>query len=382
MKNKRILYCFHSLSSHGGVEKIVSLKANYLASKFGYEIFIVTYAQFDKEIFFKLDPSIRVINLDIPKKKVHKSRFLNYLALKKYKKELAKKLFDTLLTYKPALSISLGGLEFEVLGKLKDGSIKIAEYHVTIGFFEYFNKSNSFFKSLRNKLYFRQFIHYASTYSRFIVLTDGDKEEWSRYLDNVEVIANPITIGEAILSTLDNKKVIAVGRYEPEKGFDELLRIWSKIILIYPDWKLYIKGSGSQKTYYNKFIKDHHMDESVVLEEPSVDMLEFYKDSAIFVSTSKFEGFSLVILEAMTFGIPIISFNCKHGPATLIENGFNGYLITPGDNDGFTNMLQKLMSDSNLRKELGNNSKIKSNIYDIDFIMKQWDELLVFLTKN
>lgn len=378
----KIVYCFHSLSAHGGVEKILTLKANYMVEKFGYDVTIITYEQFGKPVFFELNKGIKLIHLDIRKYDKKSSFFARQKNFFLFKKELRKQLFQTLLSIRPDITISMGTFEFYVLNKIPDGSKKIAEYHVTIGAFEVINKNLNPLKKMLAEFSFRRFIKNIRLYDRFIVLTEGDRKEWSGFSKNVVKISNPNTFQCFSKSALTNPIAIAVGRFEPEKRFDFLIEIWASVVSKYPQWKLVLKGSGSEEDRYRTIISEKSLENNVFIEPASHSLEEFYKNASLYLMASKFEGFSLVMLEAMEAGLPIVAFNCKYGPQELVHNNENGYLINQNDEDAYLKGIISLIENIEKRKKMGSCSAVVSRNYDIDFIMGKWKELFENLKKQ
>lgn len=373
----KIVYCFHSLFHHGGVEKILSVKANYLVHKLGYDVYIVTYDQQNRPIFFDFDKRIKIIEIGLGEFDSKSSFFIkrqynNYLKGKKF----IKKLEVVINEIKPDITISVGGNEFFFLNKLKDKSIKLAEYHVTIGAFDVINASLKGKRKIISDLSFSKFKRNIKQYEKFIVLTKGDKKEWSNYSSNVISIPNPQTFDAFDeVSTLQSKVAIAVGRFEPQKQFDHLINLWKDVVKSYPDWILKLKGSGSEKQNYLDLISKYDLQNNVIIEDPSHDMINFYKTASIYLMASTFEGFSLVMLEALELGLPIVAYDCKYGPSELVENKKTGFLVAFNDKTTYLNNILKLIENEDLRIEMGKNAKLKAKNYQLEKIMNEWDVL-------
>lgn len=382
----RIAYCFHSLFHHGGVEKILTTKANYLVQNFGFEVFIITYNQGDNPIFFELDDRIKVIDLEVGEFKYHKSNFIkSKIAYQEYKKEFKNKLTNVLKKINPDYSISLGGAEFYILNSIQeDGSIKLAEYHVTIGAFETINGNLTYLQKIRAKFSFQKFVNNIKKYNKFIVLTNGDAKEWSLFSKNVISIPNPQTfkINHDVLSIPREKLALAVGRFEPEKQLDQLILIWKEVVNRYPDWKLILKGSGSQKDYYQKLIHNNNLEANVLLEQPSAEMVTFYENASMYLMASKFEGFSLVMLEAMQSGLPIIAYNCKYGPSELINDTENGFLVELNNREYFLEKIFQLIENEELRRKMSIKAIENAKKYEIEKVMNIWKNLFEKLNND
>jgi glycosyltransferase involved in cell wall biosynthesis len=375
----KIAYCYHSLNHHGGIEKVLSIKANYLVQQLGYEVYIIIYNQQEKPVFFDFDERIKIIDLMLGEFAYDSNNFIkNQIAYQKYRKNFKTQLTNILSEIRPDYSISLGGGEFYILNSIKqDGSVKLAEYHVTIGAFEIINKDLKGIGKLRAKMSFKRFISNIKKYNKFIVLTNGDQKEWSGFSTNVISIPNPQTfkIESQNLPQQREKLAVAVGRFEPEKQFDKLILFWKEVVSKFSDWTLVLKGSGSEEVYYRRLIVENALEDNVIIEEPSTQMDDFYKRSSLYLMASKFEGFSLVMLEAMQSGLPIVAFNCKYGPSELINDKENGFLINTNDDEGFLKTIILLIEDENLRREMSLKAIENAKEYEIEKIMNIWKNI-------
>lgn len=366
-----------------GVEKILSVKANYLVDKLNYDVYIVTYNQQNRPIFFNFDKRIKIIDLDVGEfdnaSSFIKRHYNNYLKGEKF----IKKLEILINEIKPDITISVGGNEFFFVNKLKDQSIKLAEYHVTIGAFDVINANLKGKQKILSNLSFSKFKNNLKQYKKFIVLTKGDRKEWTNYSSNVISIPNPQTFDAFDeVSTLQSKVAIAVGRFEPQKQFDHLIILWNDVVKSYPDWILKLKGSGSEKQNYLDLIARYDLQQNVILEEPSHDMINFYKNASMYLMASTFEGFSLVMLEALELGLPIVAYDCKYGPSELVENNKTGFLVAPKDKTTYLNNILKLIENEDLRIEMGKNAKLKAKNYQLEKIMNKWDVLFKSLKND
>lgn len=171
------------------------------------------------------------------------------------------------------------------------------------------------------------------------------------------------------------KKIIAAGRLDKIKGFDLLLKIWAKLESNYPEWILEIYGSGEEEKALEK-IKSELKLQNVYLKGRSENICKCMKVSSIYAMTSSQEGFPLVLLEAETMGLPIVSFNCPHGPSEIVSHNKNGFLIEPNNLDDFADKLSLLIEDEQLREQFGKASFELSKRFNKEKIFTQWTELL------
>ena len=175
-------------------------------------------------------------------------------------------------------------------------------------------------------------------------------------------------------STCTTKKIIAVGRLREEKGFDRLIDIWKMISEKYPDWQLNIFGEGYLKDELNNKIKTSNL-KNITLQGSTSNISKEYSTSSICVSTSYLEGFSLTLLEAMRHGVPCVAFDCPFGPRSIIRDANCGFLVENGDIRIFADRLCRLIENDELRIQFSQNSIERAKRFDVDIIMKQWQDL-------
>jgi glycosyltransferase involved in cell wall biosynthesis len=210
----------------------------------------------------------------------------------------------------------------------------------------------------------------------FVALTDADREDYARLLAGsgtaVVCIPNaaPWPIGES--STLDGKVVVAAGRLAARKGFPRLVRAYAPIARAHPDWQLHIYGNGPERSALRRLISNRDLGSQIVLRSHSDDIESVYLSSAVFALSSHAEGFSMVLIEAMSKGLPVVSFDIPRGPAEVIRDGHNGRLVKDGDLAGFTAALAQIIEDDDLRHQMGAAALATAKEYDTDTIAGRW----------
>jgi len=369
------------LFNPAGMERVITIKANYLADILDYEVSIITTEQMRRPVFYPLSPKVHLYHLDIYFTKYFGNEnyiqklIRRFVKLKKYKKRVSK-LLDVI---RPDITITtLGGLDIEFIIDLKDGSIKIGELHFPKNFRKIQTRKmhNSLFPKLIGEMMTSGFIRKCKKLKRLIVLTEEEKSFWSD-TENILVIPNPLPFVPEKFSTLENKKAIAIGRLNYEKGFDMLIEAWKKVAEKRPDWKLDIIGKDyGQKNILLQMIADNHLEDQVQLSEPVRYIENVYPEYSMFILPSRYlEALPMVLLEAMACGVPLVAFDAPCGPKDVIKDGENGFLVKIGEIGALADKINQLIESSDLRKTMGNTAKEMSADYRVEKIMTRWDQL-------
>ncbi|HIZ85035.1 MAG TPA: glycosyltransferase family 4 protein [Candidatus Coprenecus stercoravium] len=369
----KIVYCIPSCHNSGGMERVLSVKANYLAQC--HDITIITTSQHNKEPYFTFSSNIKLIDLDINYDDLENlSPYKKIFYLSK-KKALHKKRLKTVLhSIKADIVVSLFTHEISFLYKIKDGSSKLLELHFSKYFRnldDKYNNANILKKTISRLLNYRDF-NLTKKYNKFIVLTQEDKLDW-KGLKNIDVIPNPISFSSNIKTDYHSKEVIAAGRLCPQKGFDLMIKIWSKLNKdIQEQWHLTIYGSGPDEKLLQELIYSYNLEKNITLHAPVKNITHEYLNSSIFCFTSRYEGFGMTLAEAMSCGLACISFDCPCGPSEIIDHQ-NGILIKSFDINSFVSKLEQLMQDESLRKNIGEKAyySIRSQ-FSLEKIMQKW----------
>lgn len=368
----RIVYCIPALYNSGGMERVLTLKANYLVNQ-GYDIHIITTDQSDRPNFFELDNRIQTHDLGINHEENNGGplwKKLKDFPIKRYKHR--KRLSQLLGELKADIVISMFGEEAFFVTKIGDGSIKVLEYHFSKLKRLQYNRTGLW--AWVDRWRTRQDEQVVQSFHRFVVLTEEDRELWGK-LPNMCVIPNPLPFESNECANISIKRIIAAGRYDYQKNFEALIDIWSRISSDYPDWCLDIYGDGLLRPQLQEQIDKLHLRDSLVLRKPTKDIAREYLSSSIYAMTSRYEGLPMVLLEAQSVGLPIISYACKCGPRDIITNGVDGFLIDEGDIDTFVSQLRLMMEQEELRKEMSVSAHRASKRYHLPTIMSKWKNL-------
>ena len=402
-KPYKIVFCTPALYSTGGVERVVSYKASYFAEQLGYDVTIIVTEGKGRACYFLLSDNVKVINFELGFEELWKASFLKKVYLYLTKQRQYKRLLkDELMRIRPDITISMLRREINFLMDIPDGSKKIGELHVNRANYRNFeaNDSNGL-KRLFARYWMKSLLGKLRRLDQLVVLTDKSKASWPE-LSNVTVIPDPITIevkseergvrreegGESNDSRGKcTKRVVTIGRYAYQKGYDLLLQAWAEASRIRElenceEWTLDIFGQGDQ-TDYRELMAELGIDANRChLNGPVEDVVSAYLDSSIFVLSSRFEGFGMVLVEAMAYGLPVVSFDCPAGPDEIITDGVDGLLVPAGDVHALAEKLMALMSDENLRRRLGQQALLTAQRYDMTTLAGQWIALFEKVIKN
>jgi len=368
----RIVYCIAGTYNSGGMERVLANKANFFVNQ-GNEIIIVTSDQKNRVPYFQLSDAIKQIDLGINYCDTVNSNFIKKTSAYK-RKQMAheRKLKELLMQLKADIVISMFDHEVSFLYKIKDGSKKIVEIHFSR--FKRLQYGRSGIMGLIDKYRSKHDLFLVQQYDAFVVLTQEDKGYWGE-LPNITVIpnANSFVINES--ADLINKQAIAVGRYDFQKGFEDLINIWELVHQQEPAWKLNIYGKGELQSKFEQMIKERNLETSIQLCSPIKDIQNAYLTSSMCLLTSKYEGLPMTLLEAQACGLPLIAYACKCGPKDVIQDNVNGYLIEEGDQKGMTEKIVFLMQKEDKRKAMGVEAKRLSSNFEEEKVMQQWTSL-------
>ncbi len=375
-KRFKIVYCTPSLYMAGGVERVLTLKANYFAENYGYDVTIIITDGENRAPFFHLSDKVHVINLGINFEDMWHRSFLKriFLYIPKERK-FKKKLSEELNRIKPDFTISLLRREINFLTDIDDGSKKIGEIHINRAHYRNFtpNRTNPF-KDLFAKFWMHGLVDKLKQLDRFVVLTEYDRQAWQE-IPRVDVIPNPLPFYPEISKEDRRHRVIAVGRYFDEKGYDMLLKAWAIIEENNDDWELEIYGDGN-KLYYEKLADSLKINKKRCRLSDSIsDVQKEYLDSSLFVCTSRFEGFGMGIIEAMACGLPVVAFDCLWGPRSIIIDGEDGLLVENGNIEKLASTIITLINNPSRIFEMGQNARKNVKRFNIDDIAKKWRRL-------
>lgn len=372
----KLLYVDNSLAIHGGLERVLTDKLNWLVEDGACEVCLITANQGNRPIVFPLSPKVKYYDIGIMFHQVYR-----YSGWKRY--HLLLKL-HRLFRYQIAEMIHLFSPDIIVCTRLDcisdvikvRGAIPVV-YESHHSFLAYKFEKYSWLQRIRVKFWH----HALKKVQMIIALTQGDALEWKKINPHVQVIPNVVHLNDMkIFSDCCAKSVIFVGRYSYQKNIQSLLQIWELISQRFPDWQLHIFGGyGDQNDIFQSNINIRN---NIFIHPPTNAILEEYINSSILLMTSRFEPFGLVLPEAMSCGLPVVAFDCPYGPADIITDGIDGFLIKNRNIEEFVDKVCMLIEDKDLRHRIGMAGALSSQRYRADVVMPQWLDLFMQLSKK
>lgn len=357
----KILYITPSISGNGGVERVLAIRTKYLIDRYGYDINFFTYDFSLKPTFFDFHPKVKIQNGALKGNKILK--ILHYY---NQVKEQIRNIQPDIIVI---CDFGWKGFCFNYFVNTKIPVV--FEVHGSM-----YNETKPakilFLNNIRAKV--RKWL--LSKFQNVVYLSEESEKEWGY---KGIVIPNILSYLNCSQSDLEAKKVIVIARHSYEKGIDRLLAIWEKITKKHPDWKLEIFGDGILFEDNLKLSQKLKITSTVEFYKPLKDIQKKYLDSSIYLMTSRQEGLPMSLLEAMSFGLPIVAYDCPVGPKAIIENNVNGFLIREADQDSFVQKTLELIENKELRSIIGMQAKKSAQKYDPIQIVQKWDEFFTSL---
>lgn len=372
---RKIVYCIPSLHIHGGMERVVTLKANYLADCASYDVYIVMTDAKGQAPFFPLSPKVHLVQLDENFEELWNQplwrRIFLYL---KHRRGYRRKLTQFLMDLRPDITISTLRREINFLCDIPNGSKKIGEIHMNRKYFRTLSHEGclrGIYRALQ-KYWERQLIHSLSKLDAFVALTDRDAQQWTE-LNNVHVIPNPLAFYEEHPKRVENNTAMAMGRFCHQKGFDLLVQAWQKVVPQHPDWALHFYGDDGED--FRRYIAQYNMEGSCFSHPFTDDTQAAMNRHSFFVLGSRFEGFGMVMAEAMACGLPVVAFDCPFGPREIIHDGEDGLLAKAEDTDDLADKLCRMIEDAPLRQQMGERAHKNIRRLHMEKIGRMWTDL-------
>lgn len=374
----KVVYCHCSLFNPGGMERVLLNKVRWLTEA-GYEVVVVTTDQQGRKPFYEFPAGVRMIDLGInyslDNEKPLLERIPSYLRKRRLHR---RRLTDLLMREHADITVSLYPSESSFIPSIKDGSKKVLELHFNRYFRVQYGRKGLI--GLIDRFRSSQDEKLARKFDSFVVLTEEDINYWGK-LPNITAIPNA-ALPMPLKSDCTAKRIIAVGRLDFQKGFDRLIDIWElvKKNTASEGWRLDIFGQGEWREKLNAMIDEKGLSDSASVNAPTADIAREYAGSSILAMTSNYEGFPMVMIEGMSAGLPVVTFDYKCGPRDIITHGADGIIVRDGDLESFAEALLQLMADDERRQKMGRAATAVVDRYSEEREMEQWVSLFKKIT--
>lgn len=373
----RILYVIQSIARWGGIERVLTDKMNALVRLYGYEVFLLTVDQGTHAFPFALDERVHVQDLAICFH--HQYR---YSGLRRYydrwcrNRLFRRRLSDSITAISPDIIIGTTANYVAQINALRGNIPFVVESHSGYAHVMEFEQMRWYHRWQIQRLY-RQLSHVTGIVS----LTSSDARCWQQIHHQVWTIPNVVHLNDTgRTSECTEKRVIFVGRFSQQKNIPGLIEIWKAVHKRHPDWQLDIYGDGEYRQRFEQEIEA--LDIRINIFMPTGQIMERYCESSVYVMTSAYEPFGLVLVEAMSCGLPVVAYDCPYGPGDIIEEGKNGFLVAQGNVEQFVERLSLLMADEELRRKMGQQAQQSAFRYDTSQIMPLWKQLFLSLSER
>lgn len=376
----RIAFLCNNFKSLNGVERIWSQKLSLLAEREVDQIYLITYNQYGAPFSFPLSEKVR--HIDLATRYISRCSFNGiWQYIDRYKSELAfrRTLNDCLTTIRPDIVVcsDMHVADLKALLSVKLPVVRIVECHCgRSAYFEDLAKIKGLFEKTKQYLLKKRLLRAVSRFDRIVVMTEAERADWKQK-DKVVSIPNMLVrYPEEIQKDRHlYRRVISVGRYAYQKGYDLLLKAWRTVEERHPDWSLDIYGSldGGMGEYEQLQCQIEVLGlNTVSLHSATTDIYSSYLESDIYVSASRFESFGLVLVEAMACGLPVVGFESPYGPTSIIKDGSIGILVPPYDIQQLAEVICQMIERPEERIRMGGNGRLESKRYLPEQIMPIW----------
>ena len=381
----KLLLTTHSLANPGGMERVLVNKITWLKKHTDWEILVVTTDQMGRDLFYPVPEGIRLVDLGINYSEDNGKGFAATVLGDLRRRRLhRKRLEELLMKERPDIVDCQYPGECGFVPALKDGSRKVMELHQSKLFHYQYNRSGLMGLADRYRAWADERL--VRKFDRFVVLTEEDAAMWGD-IPGMRVIPNAAkNLGAPVIRTYesgtadsieDRKRVIAVGRLDYQKGFDRLIDAWGIVQKDgrFADWRLDIFGQGEWREMLERKIENLGIEKSAGLNVPVKNIAAEYGRSSMLVMSSHYEGFPMVMVEAMSLGLPVVTFDYKCGPKDIIDHGKNGLMVKEGDIQGLADAMMSLMASPGTLGQMSVEARKVTEKYSEDKVMGMWVRL-------
>lgn len=362
-RQKKIVFLIWNMSHCGGTERVLSVIANGLSLR-GYQVFILSREGHGKP-FFPLDNRVNLYWLDESEDPWGSMRWIFYSIKRLFRMGtfIRREKPDVLVD----VDIINGFFSFFVKNLVTD--LKWISW-------EHFSYFYRFGKADKLRTIIRRLVSVSA--DQLVVLTDRDKRDYQKHLQmkcGITRIYNPLPYETEFIKKIETPIILAVGRLVNSKGFDLLICSWKLLEEKYPGWTVVIAGEGEERERLQNQIRQYDV-KNILFVGNVYPIEKYYEKAAFLVLPSRNEAFGMVLIEAMHFSLPVVSYAGKAGPREIITDQKDGFLVEPGDVEGFAKKMEILIEDETIRRKMGRAAQKKSRQFEKEKILNQWESLL------
>ena len=369
----KIVYFLKDITASGGMERVLSNKCSWLCSQ-GYVVHVVSLADnAGKTPFFEFPRQVHRHSLGLDH--LYVKGLASKLRRFRYVRDFIQQADHWLDQYRPDIAVSMFDEYSRHLSRTQHPCIKVGELHFAkhkSAQYLYRWEQNPIGRKL-TRLYKSAEYQLIAGYHSFVVLTQQDRSAWG-LLPNISVIPNAQTFPCTTQASLESKRILALGRNTSQKRFDRLIQAWARIAHRHPTGRLAILGPG-RKDDLKALADQLGIAHQVELGDATQDVRDVLMNHCVLALSSEYEGFGMVLIEAMTCGLPVVASDCHSGPRDIISHGEDGFLCAPGDTAAMADALDRLLTDPGLRKRMGTAAYANIQRFSQDVVMRKWERL-------
>ena len=387
----KLAFLCNNMKSTNGVERVLSQRLSLLAESGMYEVYLITYNQYGTPFSFHISDKVHYI--DLATRYINKCCFNGFyqywdrfISRRKYENAIRACLEQILPDVITCVDIHLADL-LTILN-IKTEAAKVVECHCGMAaYYGDLGKIKSPYERFLKRMQKMKIVRTIRKFDKFVVMTQAELIDWNNDTKAVCIPNMLATFPDIMPNDVRQIKhrINCVGRYAYQKGYDMLIDAWRIVQTKHPDWSLHIYGSrdGDAGDYEQlQYVIGENDMQNIYLHPATNDVYSKYVGSDFYVISSRYESFGLTLIEAMSCGLPIVSFNCKYGPASILKDGETGILVPQNDVEKLADAICSMIENEEIRQQMGENARLESKKYLPENIMPLWHEFYKSLGKG
>ena len=376
----KIVYLHHANVYRAGIERMLAVKANLLAEQMGWEVIMLTYEQNGESFPYPLSSKVKCVDLGVHLYDAYKCAYpIRWFKKRALCCKLPKEIRAFLSAEHPNIVICTDkdANELNALSKVRTTEKIVIEAHTGMVDHEMQVRCvKGFFKKLIARKDLNRLKKAVSHFDTLIALTPDDAKCWNPYVKTVTIPNYLSSYPEQVADlSVEKKRVIMVGRVDSQKGQDLLLQAWQQVNQRHPDWHLDMFGDGNASKVFGGHLSNLNS-KSFTFHPSTPAIYDEYLQSDFLVCSSRWESFGLILIEAMSCGIPVISFDCDNGPRNIITEGKDGLLVENGNIDDLAEKICWMIEHQEQRRQMGMVARQNVKRFCQDVVLVQYVEFL------